>query len=608
MADKKVSLRSDYWFGQAAAVDVRAHHTGKMVNSKFTMEELCGTTGHPLADKTSSGRRPIIGICKFGGDLNPCQAMHDHHLNDRVAQGVRQAGGIPFQFDIAPPLGEPLTRPTSMYMRNLTAMTLIETIIANPMDGLVLLTGCDKTVPAGLMATLLTDLPTIVASAGPMLNGYYHGEQSASGVHLWKNRELLAAGKITEDELMVRSCAAQPSAGHCMSMGTASTLNSMAEALGLTLFGASSIPSPMAERAHYSFRAGEEAVRMVIADRRPSTFVTRQSFLNAVAANAAIGGSTNAVVHLLAIANMADIDFTIDDWQEYGSKVPLLVNVKPSGAFLMEEYFRAGGMPAVLRELAAAGYVKDDVKWCTGKTMREELAARDPYTDTNIIKTVKEPLLPDGGIVILKGNLCPDGAVIKVSAVAEKNLLQHRGQAVVFDSIEEYHKRIDNPNEGITPDRVLILRNCGPLGYPGMPEVGNVRPPGYLLAKGVKAMVTVSDARMSGTAYGCHVLHVSPEAAAGGPLALVKTGDWVTLDVANKQLNMDVSAEELDKRRAELVIKPTPIHSPWGLIWSDPKMGVHQASVGAYMKMFDRPELAREEIAKRVREYLRPQH
>lgn len=608
MAQEKVFLRSDYWFGQAAAVDVRAHHTGKMVNSKFTMEELCATSGHPLSDRTQSGRRPVIGVCKFGGDLNPCQAMQDHHLGDRVADGIRAAGGIPFRFDIAPPLGEPLTRPTSMYMRNLTALSLIETIIANPMDGIVLLTGCDKTVPAGLMAALLTDLPTIVASSGPMLNGYYHGEQSASGVHLWKNRELLAAGKITEEELMIRSCAAQPSAGHCMSMGTASTLNSMAEALGLTLPGSSAIPAPMAERAHYSYRAGVESVAMVLDDRRPSTFVTRQSFLNAVAANAAIGGSTNAVVHLLAIANMADIDFTIDDWQKYGAHVPLLVNVKPSGAFLMEEYFRAGGLPAVMRELAAHKHVNDEAIVCTGKSLKEELAARDPYVDTNIIKTVKDPLQPTGGIVILKGNLCPDGAVIKVSAVAEKNLLQHRGQAVVFDSIEEYHKRIDDPKEGILPDNVLILRNCGPLGYPGMPEVGNVRPPGYLLAKGVKAMVTVSDARMSGTAYGCHVLHVSPEAAAGGPLALVKTGDWVHLDVANKSLSMEVAAEELEKRRGALDIKPTPIHSPWGVIWGDPKIGVHQAHLGAYMKLFDRPDLAKAEIAKRVREYLRPQH
>lgn len=607
MTTKKAFLRSDYWFGKAAAVDVRAHHTGKMVNSKFTMEELCGTD-HFLSDRTESGRRPVIGVCKFGGDLNPCQAMHDHHLNDRVAEGVRAAGGIPFCFDIAPPLGEPLTRPTSMYMRNLTALSLTETIIANPMDGLVLLTGCDKTVPAGLMATLLTDLPIIVASAGPMLNGYYHGEQSASGVHLWKNRELLAAGVITEDELMIRSCAAQPSAGHCMSMGTASTLNSMAEALGLTLLGSSAVPSPMAERAHYSFRAGQAAVDMVLNDRRPSSFVTRQSFLNAVAVNAAIGGSTNAVVHLLAIANMAGIDFKIEDWQKYGAEVPLLVNVKPSGKFLMEEYFRAGGLPAVMRELAAHGYIKPDVGWCTGKTLAEELAARDPYVDNNIVKTVKEPLMPTGGIVILKGNLCPDGAVIKVSAVSNKDLLQHRGKAVVFDNIEDYHKRIDDPAEGLVGDEVLILRNCGPLGYPGMPEVGNVRLPGYLLAKGIKGMVTISDARMSGTAYGCHVLHVSPEAAAGGPLALVKTGDWVKLDIANCRLDMEVDEAELEARRKALVIKPVKIHSPWGVIWGNPEMGVHQAHVGAYMKMFDRPELRRDEIALRVRERLRPQH
>jgi L-arabonate dehydrase len=607
MENKKAFLRSDYWFGKAAAVDVRAHHTGKMVNSKFTLEELCGTD-HPLSGRTESGRRPVIGVCKFGGDLNPCQAMHDHHLGDRVAEGVRAAGGIPLRFDIAPPLGEPLTRPTSMYLRNLTALSLIETIISNPLDGIVLLTGCDKTVPAGLMATLLTDLPTIVASAGPMLNGYYHGEQSASGVHLWKNRELLAAGKITEDELMIRSCAAQPSAGHCMSMGTASTLNSLAEALGLTLLGSSAIPAPMAERAHDSYRAGQAAVDMVLNDRRPSHFVTRQSFLNAVAVNAAIGGSTNAVVHLLAIANMAGINFKIEDWQTHGATVPLLVNVKPSGQYLMEEYFRGGGLPAVLRELAANGIIEPGVGWCTGKTLAEELSARDPWVDRNVIRTVSEPLMPTGGIVILRGNLCPDGAVIKVSAVENQELLQHRGQAVVYDSIEEYHQRIDDPKEGVTPDKVLVLRNCGPLGYPGMPEVGNVRPPGYLLAKGVKAMVTVSDARMSGTAYGCHVLHVSPEAAAGGPLALVQTGDWIRLDVANRTLTMEVSDAELAKRSESVKPKPAPIHSPWGVIAGHPDLGVHQAHVGAYMKIFDRPELARDEIARRVRERLRPQH
>jgi dihydroxy-acid dehydratase len=274
----------------------------------------------------------------------------------------------------------------------------------------------------------------------------------------------------------------------------------------------------------------------------------------------------------------------------------------------MEEYFRAGGLPAVLRELSENGYVKADAGWCTGKTLAQELSARDAYVDRKIIRTVKEPLLPTGGIVILKGNLCPDGAVIKVSAVANKELLQHRGQAVVYDSIEEYHRRIDDPKEGVKSDNVLILRNCGPLGYPGMPEVGNVRPPGYLLAKGVKAMVTVSDARMSGTAYGCHVLHVSPEAAAGGPLALVKTGDWVMLDVANRTLSMEVDETELEKRRKNLTVTLPPVHSPWGVIARDPVIGVHQAHVGAYMKMFDRPDLSRGEIAKRVRERLRPQH
>lgn len=605
MADK-VSLRSDFWFGPQAAVDLRAHHTGKLVNSKLTLEELTGTK-HPLSHRTESGRRPIIGICKFGGDLNPCQAMHDHHLGDRVADGIRQSGGIPLRFEAAPPLGEPLTRPTSMYLRNLTTLSLIETIIANPLDGLVLLTGCDKTVPAGLMAALTVDLPVIVASAGPMLNGYYRGEQSASGVHLWKNRELLAAGSITEDDLMVRSCAAQPSAGHCMSMGTASTLNCLAEALGMTLTGASAIPAPMSARAAYSFQSGSAIVEAVLNEIRPSDYVTRQSFLNAVAVNAAIGGSTNAVIHLLAAARMAGIDFSLEDWEK-GAHVPLLADIKPSGRFLMEEFYRAGGLPAVLRELATGGYIDDSVKTCSGKTLRDELATHEDWTDRAVIRGINNPLQQAAGIVVLKGNLCPDGAVLKISAVSDPALLQHRGPAFVFDDIEDYHRRIDDPAQKITPEMVLVLRNCGPLGYPGMPEVGNVRLPGYLLAQGVTAMVTVSDARMSGTAYGCHILHVSPESAAGGPLGIVRTGDIITLDVKQRTLTLDIVESEFSARMQALSPAPAPIHSPWGVIWQDERLGVHQAHVGAYMKYSDHLDLTGPDIAQRVRTRLRPQH
>ena len=604
---KKVFLRSDHWFGPDTAVDLRAHHTGKLVNSKLTLEELIGTD-HPLANRTQSGRRPVIGVCRFGGDLNPCQAMHDHHLEDRVVEGIRAAGGIPLRFDSAPPLGEPLARPTAMYLRNLAALTLLETIISNPLDGIVLLTGCDKTVPAGLMATLMADIPTIIASAGPMLNGYYRGELSGSGIHLWKNRELLAAGTITEDELIIRSCAAQPSAGHCMSMGTASTMNSMAEALGLTLPGSSAIPAPMAERAHISYRAGKEIVDMVLGDRRPGSFVTRQSFLNAVAVNAAIGGSTNAVVHLLAAAKMAGIEFTLEDWDQFGEQVPLLVNVKPSGEFLMEEYYRAGGLPAVMRELEKGKFIDTTVGICTGGTLANALKQQDPYVDGRVIRPVSEPLQPKAGIVVLKGNLAPDGAILKVSAVENKALLHHRGQAVVFDNIEEYHQRIDDPAENIRHDHVLVLRNCGPIGYPGMPEVGNVRPPGYLLKQGVTAMVTISDARMSGTAYGCHVLHVSPESAIGGPLALVETGDWISLDAKGRKLTLEIDDVEMARRKALLKISVTPLHSPWGVIHTHPEIGVHQAHLGAYLKLFDNPALAPAEMAKKMKLSLRRQH
>lgn len=607
MNTTKIALRSDHWFGPEAPVDLRAHHTGKLVNSKLTLEELTGIE-HPLANRTASGRRPVIGVCKFGGDLNPCQAMHDHHLADRVVDGIRAAGGIPLRFDASPPLGEPLTRPTAMYLRNLTALALLETIIANPLDGIILLTGCDKTVPAGLMATLVADIPTIIASAGPMLNGYYRGQQSASGVHLWKNRELLAAGKITEEELIIRSCAAQPSAGHCMSMGTASTMNSLAEALGLTLPGSSAIPAPMAERAHYSYRAGQTIVDMVLDDRRPRSIVTRQSFINAIVVNSAIGGSTNAVIHLLAAAKMSGIEFSLEDWDRYGRNIPLLVNVKPSGEYLMEEYYRAGGLPAVLRELQKTGLFDGSARTCTGQSFAEALQEDNPYVDHRVIRPVSEPLQEQAGIVVLKGNLAPDGAILKVSAVDDKALLQHRGQAVVFDTIEEYHRRIDDPAENISPGNVLVLRNCGPLGYPGMPEVGNVRLPGYLLKQGVKAMVTLSDARMSGTAYGCHVLHIAPESAAGGPLAAVKTGDWITLDVANRLLTLEVDEAEISNRLKASTTGPAPIHSPWGVIHAHPELGVHQAHVGAYLKLFDSPDLNTGKLASSLRTSPRRQH
>jgi L-arabonate dehydrase len=603
---KKTVLRSDQWFGPATPVDLRAHHTGKLINSKLTLEELTGTD-HPLSVRTASGRRPVIGVCKFGGDLNPCQAMHDHHLGDRAAEGIRSAGGIPLRFDAAPPLGEPLTRPTSMYLRNLTALTLLETIIANPLDGLVLLTGCDKTVPAGLMAALAANIPTIFASAGPMLNGYYHGQQAASGVHLWKNRELLAAGEITEDDLMARSCAAQPSAGHCMSMGTASTMNTLAEALGLSLPGSSAIPAPMAERAHFSYRTGAAIVEMVLSDRRPQSFVNRQSFLNAVVVNSAIGGSTNAVIHLLAAAKMSGIEFNLEDWDRHGAKVPLLVNVKPAGEFLMEEYYRAGGLPAVQRELIAAGLIDSNAGLCTGQTLAQALGEIDPYVDRRVIRTVPEALQPEAGIVVLRGNLAPDGAILKVSAVVDRALLRHRGHAVVFDNIEDYHRRIDDPAEKINAGNILVLRNCGPIGYPGMPEVGNVRLPGYLLKQGVKAMVTLSDARMSGTAYGCHVLHISPESAVGGPLAAVKSGDWISLDAEKRRLTLEVDDAEIAKRLKNRPPLPAP-HSPWGVIQAHPDIGVHQAHVGAYLKLFDNPDLSPEKLAAYLAAAPRRQH
>ena len=607
---KKIHLRSDTWFGPDTRIDLLAHHIGKLINAKFSDDELRGTN-HFLKDRTTSGRRPIIGICRFGGDLNPCQSRHDMQLGDRVADGIRSAGGIPFRFDAAPPLGEPISRPTAMLMRNLTAQTLIETIIANPLDGLVLLTGCDKTVPAGLMAVLYTNIPAIFASAGPMGNGFYQGEVAASGVHLWKSRELMASGEITAEDLLKRSRAAQPTMGHCMTMGTASTMNSMAEALGLALPGSSSIPSMDAERAEASYKSGQLAVELVLEDRRPSSFIDRQSFLNAIAANSAVGGSTNAVIHLTAAARMGGIDLTLDDWEKFGRDVPLLVNVKPAGQYLMQEYHRAGGLPAVLRELAANNLFDAGRRCCTGRSFADEIDARDPYVGRDVIRPFSDPLLASSGIVVLRGNIAPDGAVLKISAAKNKALFQHRGQAVVFDNVEDYHRRIDDEREAITPDRVLVLRNCGPVGYPGMPEVGNVRIPGYLLKQGVKEMVTVSDARMSGTAYGCHVLHVTPEAAIGGPLALVQTGDWITLDVAGGRITLDIDDGEWAARQKALQITPVPIHSPWQYLQAHGELGVHQANLGAYLKLYEQSGLTPARMAEIVRNphlHLRPQH
>ena len=591
---KKVLLRSDFWFGPQTNVKLRAHHLGKSTNWNFTLDELTGTE-HALKDRTVSGRRPVIGICVFGGDLNPCQAMSDI-LVQRTAAGIRSAGGIPFEFEAGPPLGEPLTRPSAMMMRNLTTLALIETVIANPLDGIVFMTGCDKTVPAALMTMMQTDIPSIITSVGPMLNG-----REGSGGHLWKNSERLAAGEIDEMELLRCSQAEQPSAGHCMSMGTASTMNAMAEALGLALPGSSAIPSPYAARSEFSFKAGAAAVDAVLSDRHPRGIATLRAYYNAIATVTAIGGSTNAVIHLTAAARMGGLELGLDDWERHGRDIPRLINVKPSGAHMMEDFQKAGGLPAVLRELEIGRHIDTSVLTCTGRTLKDELALRG-NGDRKVIASVSAPFREKAGIAILRGNLAPDGAVLKVSAVKNQALLKHRGRAVVFDSMDDYVARIDDPSLDIQPDKVLILRNCGIIGYPGMPEVGNMRLPSYLLKQGVKEMVTISDARMSGTAYGLHILHVTPEAAVGGPLALVQTGDWIDLDVASGKLTLDVADDELVRRRERWTPPVIKIHSPWQILQSG---GVHQADKGCTLKVFDDPRL---NVAAQLYEPLPRQH
>jgi dihydroxy-acid dehydratase len=486
--------------------------------------------------------RPHIAIANTASDLTPCNA-HLNEVAESVKQGVYEAGGIPLNLPVVS-LGETLVRPTAMLWRNMAAMAIEEMLRANPIDGAVLLGGCDKTIPALLMAAASVDLPAVVIPGGPMLNGTFRGQPLGCGTDVWRLSEEVRAGTLSESQFLESESSMIRSRGHCNTMGTASTMGLLAEALGMVLPGLAGTPaadSRLLERAHDT---GRLAVEMVAARRTPSTLLTRGSFLNAIVALAAIGGSTNAVVHLLAIAGRLGIDLKQDDFDATGAEVPLLVDLQPSGRFLMEDFFRAGGLRAVLREVR--DLLDPAALTVTGKPLVEHLVGAEIW-DREVIRPRGEPLQPHAGIAVLYGNLAPDGAVIKPAA-ASANLLRHRGRAVVFDSIEDMHARIDDSDLDVDADSVLIMRGCGPKGYPGMPEVANMPLPAKLLRQGVRDMVRICDGRMSGTAYGTVVLHVSPEAAAGGPLGLVRTGDFVILDVAARRLDIDIPAEELAAR------------------------------------------------------------
>ncbi len=491
--------------------------------------------------------RPVIGICNTYSELTPCNS-HFRTLAEQVKIGVWEAGGFPLEFPVMS-LGETLLRPTAMLFRNLASMDVEESIRGNPIDGVVLLCGCDKTTPSLVMGAASCDLPAIVVSGGPMLNGKFCGRDIGSGTDVWRFSEDVKAGRMSMEQFLEAEGGMSRSAGSCMVMGTASTMASMVEALGLTLPYNAALPAVDARRYALAHASGRRVVDLVQQDVRISKILTREAFENAIRVNGAIGGSTNAVIHHLAIAGRAEIPVSLDDWDTLGRDVPTLVDLMPSGRFLMEDFHYAGGLPAVLRALGENGLLHRDALTVSGRTVWEN-CREAPTWNQDVIRPPARPLTAHGGIAVLRGNLAPDGAVLKPSA-ASPHLMRHRGRAVVFDNIEHYKARIADPGIDVDPTCVLVLRNCGPVGSPGMAEVGNLGLPPALLRQGVTDMVRISDARMSGTAYGTVVLHACPEAAVGGPLALVRDGDIIELDVEARRLRLDVSDEMLERRRSE---------------------------------------------------------
>jgi len=527
MSTKK-KLRSQEWFGG---------------NDKmgFVHRSWLRNQGYP--DDHFRGK-PVIGICNTWSELTPCNG-HLRDFAEIVKKGVLEAGGFPLEFPVMS-LGETIMRPTTMLFRNLASMDVEESIRANPLDGVVLLTGCDKTTPSTLMGACSVDLPTIIVPGGPMLNGKFRGGEIGAGSFNWMIKVKQKSEDFTDEDLLEAEICAARSQGHCNTMGTASTMATMVEALGLTLPGASSIPAVDARKKVMAQLSGRRIVEMVKEDLKLSDILTRKAFENSIVVNAAVGGSTNLIIHLIAIARRIGVEVNLEDFDRLGSKIPLLVNLMPSGKHLMEDFFYAGGLQVVMKELD--NLLHNDIITANGKTFQENYAKARCYDD-NIIKTLKDPLQPEAGIAVLKGNLCENGAVIKPSAATPK-LMKHRGRAVVFESMEDYHERIDLPDLDIDENCVIVLKGVGPKGYPGMPEVGNVDLPEKLIKKGVKDMVRISDGRMSGTAYGTVVLHISPESSIGGNLALVQDGDMIELDVERRLLQLDVSDEELAMRRA----------------------------------------------------------
>jgi L-arabonate dehydrase len=551
------TLRSQAWFG-------RQDKNGFLYRSWMKNQGW----PHDLFDG-----RPVIGICNTWSELTPCNT-HFREIAEYVKRGVWEAGGFPLEFPVMS-LGESVLRPTAMLFRNLASMDVEESIRGNPIDGVVLLMGCDKTTPSLLMGAASCGLPTIGVSGGPMLSGKFQGHDLGSGTGVWQMNEQVRSGEMKLETFFEAESCMHRSKGHCMTMGTASTMASMVESLGMSLPGNAAIPAVDARRNTLAQLTGRRIVQMVKDDLGISRILTREAFENAIRANAAIGGSTNAVIHLIALAGRIGVPLCLDDFDRLGSGLPCLVDIQPSGKYLMEDFFYAGGIPAVLRELGEAGALNRDALTVNGQSIWANIADA-PCWNRDVIHEFAEPFKPAAGITVLRGNLAPNGAVIKLSA-ASPHLLQHRGRAVVFESIEDFHARINDDELDVDENCVLVLKNCGPRGYPGMAEVGNMPLPPKLLRKGITDMVRISDARMSGTAYGTVVLHASPEAAAGGPLALVRSGDTVALDVAQRAVRVEVDDATLAARRALWTPPPLPERG-WERLYVEHVLQAHQGA------------------------------
>ena len=557
---KPAELRSKAWFDNPANADMTALYLERTMNFGLTLEEL------------QSGK-PIIGIAQSGSDLSPCN-RHHIFLADRVREGIREAGGIAFEFPLHP-IQETCKRPTANLDRNLAYLGLVEILYGYPLDGVVLTTGCDKTTPSQIMAAATVNLPAIVLSGGPMLNGWFKGERTGSGTIVWKAREMMAKGEIDYKQFLELVASSAPSAGHCNTMGTASTMNSLAEALGMSLPGCAAIPAPYRERQQMAYLTGKRIVEMVWEDLKPSDILTRAAFENTIVVNSAIGGSTNAPVHINAIARHIGVELDNDDWERLGHKIPLLVNLQPAGEYLGEEYHRAGGVPAVVAELIAKGKIDRSALTVNAKTLHENCEGKFAW-DRNVIKEYDRPMKKEAGFLNLKGNLF-DSAIMKTSVISEefrqrylanpKDPNAFEGRAIVFDGPEDYHKRIDDPKLEIDGTCLLFMRGVGPVGYPGAAEVVNMRAPDYLLKKGITALPCIGDGRQSGTSGSPSILNASPEAATGGGLALLRTGDRVRIDLNKRTANILVADAEIKKRREALAkaggYKVPESQTPW---------------------------------------------